>query len=80
MTQSEITRYRKEYATEDANLATAEGYLIITDTKYGTISISFENGCYEVFSKESELLKIAYKKDYLESWLMTVYTVEDYFL
>jgi len=77
MTQSQITTLRKEYATEDVNLATADGYLIITDTIHGTISISFEDGCYEVFSKEAELLKIAYKKDYLESWLMNVYTVED---
>jgi len=74
---SEITKALKEYANEDATLAEQSGYMSITDTKSGVISIEFEDSMYKVYDKMGNLLHNTNSKSILESYLMTQYQVEE---
>jgi len=74
---SEITKALKEYANEDATLAEQIGYMSITDTKSGVISIEFEDSMYKVYDKMGNLLHNTNSKSILESYLMTQYQVEE---
>ena len=74
---SEITKALKEYANEDATLAEQIGYMSITDTKSGVISIEFEDSMYKVYDKMGNLLHNTNSKSILESYLITQYQVEE---
>eukprot|EP01049_Picozoa_sp_SAG25_P003294 SAG25_NODE_188_length_12354_cov_23.716116_16_plen_80_part_00 len=44
-----IEKIKREYATEDAQMITKNGFGAVADTKKGCLHMSFENGVYSVF-------------------------------